>query len=187
MANTQLELTPRIVAFVGTEEGVVLEAYRDSKRIWTWAMGVAETGGHPVQPFKDKPQSLEAALTASVALMRSSYLPAVERAFAGCRLSEHQIAAALSFQWRHGHLKAQWVKAFLAGDNARARTLFMQWTDHGRQIPRATRERDLFFDADWPSDLRVPVIPVRKPSYQPDFSRAVRTDVLPLLAKVLAR
>lgn len=182
-----LALTPRTVAYLGTEEGLVREAYRDSKGIWTWAMGVAETGGHAVRIYKDNPQTLEAALAASIALIRERYLPAVARAFAGFALAEHQIAAALSFQWRHGHLKAQWVKAVLAGRTAEARELWMQWTDHGRQVDRARRERDLFFAAKWPADLRVPVYPVRRPSYQPDFGRGVHTDILPLLARLLAQ
>lgn len=183
MAN---QLTARAVAYLGTEEGLVLEAYRNSKKIWTWAMGIAESGGHPVRQFIDNPQDLETALAASIALIRERYLPAVLRAFAGRELAEHELAAALSFQWRHGHLTARWVQAVLAGDSAGARALWMQWTDRGRQKPRARRERDLFFDAAWPADLRVPVFPVRKPSYTPDFKRATKFDVQNIAARLLA-
>ena len=181
----ELRLTPRAVAFVGTEEGLVLEAYKDSKGIWTWAMGVATTGGNDVLQFKDKPQSLEAALKASLGLMQSRYLPAVAKAFAGHPLAENQIAAALSFQWRNGTiLTAQWVKDFRAGDIALARRDFMNWCDHGHEIPRCQRECDLFFDAKWPVDLRVPIRKVAKPSYHP--AGAVLTDILPALKGLLA-
>jgi GH24 family phage-related lysozyme (muramidase) len=177
-------LTPKVVAYLGTEEGLVPEAYLDSKNIWTWSMGIATTGGNDVLQFKDKPQTLTATLAAALGLIRAKYLPPVLRAFAGHTLTENQIAAALSFEWRNGTiLTAQWVKDFVAGDIAAARKDIMNWTDHGRQVPRATRERDLFFDAQWPADLRVPVYAVAKPSHKPSVSHLV--DVLPILQHLM--
>lgn len=178
------ELSARAVANTACEEGVVCEAYRDGKGIWTWSMGIATTGGNQVLTFKDRPQSLEAALRAAIALIRAKYLPPVLTAFAGHELTEAQLAGALSFQWRNGTIgKAEWVKAWRAGDVDRARLLFMQWTDHGRQIPRASRERDLFFDGKWRSDFRAPVYAVAKPSYTP--VRPVLTEILPILQAIM--
>lgn len=181
---TDLKLTAKTVAYLGSEEGLVLEAYKDSKGIWTWAMGVATTGGNHVLEYKDKPQSLETALQASIALMKARYLPPVAKAFAGHDLNEHQIAGALSFEWRNGTIMtAQWVKDYRAGKLELAHKDFHNWCDHGRQVPRCTRECDLFFDGAWPKDLSVPVWGVAKPSYQPHGVKKV--DLMPTLIKML--
>lgn len=176
-------LTARGVAFLLTEEAVGLSAYLDPKGIWTWAGGVAETGGHAVRQYKDNPQPLEACLRATVDLIRAQYLPAVVKAFGARQLAEHELAAALSFIWRNGTMDAQWVRDVLAGKPATARQNWMQWTDHGRQLPRATRERDLFFGAVWPADLGVRVFTATGPSYQPVGGRLV--DVMPTLTKIM--
>lgn len=42
----RFKLTPRIVAAIAHEEGLVLEAYRDSVGVWTWALGVTNASGH---------------------------------------------------------------------------------------------------------------------------------------------
>lgn len=178
------ELTPRVVANTAREEGLVLEAYRDPKGIWTWSLGIATTGGHNVLVYKDRPQPIDVALRAAIGLIRTRYMPAVLTAFAGRDLTEAQLAGALSFQWRNGTIgRAEWVKAWRSGDLAAARELWMQWTDHGRQINRAKRERALFFDGAWPRDLRVPVWSVAKPSYRP--VRPVLTDIMPILQSIM--
>ena len=150
-----MQLTPRILAYVASEEAIGLSAYLDPKGIWTWSLGIAESGGNAVRQYRDNPQPLEACLQAAIALLQTGFVPVLAKAFAGQALAEHQIAGALSFAWRNGPgnlLTAQWVKDVLAGRPTSARASFMQWTDHGRQLARATRERDLFFDARWPAD-----------------------------------
>ncbi|OYZ46571.1 MAG: hypothetical protein B7Y31_00720, partial [Novosphingobium sp. 16-62-11] len=148
----QFKLTPRIVAAVAHEEGLVLEAYKDSVGVWTWALGVAETGGHNVRQYIDKPSTVEAAVAASIDIMRRKYLPAVQRAFDGHRMKEHEIAAALSFHWNTGAIgKASWVKAWRDGDIAAARTGYLAWNKPASIIGRRRRDAALFFDAVWPS------------------------------------
>ena len=94
------------------------------------------------------------------------------------------MAAALSFQWRNGTiLGAQWVKDVMTGKPASARANIMQWTDHGNQVDRAQAERDLFFDAKWPADLRVRVFTAKGPNYQPVGGKLI--DVLPMLQQIM--
>lgn len=176
-------LTPRSVAYPLTEEGMVLEAYKDSRGIWTWAGGIATTSGFDVLQYKDKPTTLDAALRATIDFMRTRYLPAVAKAFAGHDLTEAQLAAALSFHWNTGAiLTAQWVKDFMAGKPTSARADIMQWASHGALTARRTREQKLFFDGVWPS-LNVPVYSVSKPSYRPAGARSI--DVMPVLQSIL--
>jgi GH24 family phage-related lysozyme (muramidase) len=177
-------LTPSVIAFMASEEGIVLEAYRDGKGYWTWSMGVAETGGNDVMRYKDKPQSLETALRAAIDLVETRYLPEVVSAFPGVELSDTQLAGALSFHWRNGAIhRAQWVEEFLAGKISLARKDILNWTDHGRQVPRCTREALLFFDHKWPKPMVVPVYSVAKPSYKPVQGRSV--DVIPILTRIM--
>ncbi|HQS69812.1 MAG TPA: hypothetical protein PLM58_09285 [Novosphingobium sp.] len=183
--SLRFKLTPRIVAAVAHEEGLVLEAYRDSQNVWTWSLGVAATGGHDVLRYKDNPSTIEAALAAAVDFMRAKYLPAVQRAFDGLRLKEHELAGALSFHWNTGAIeRASWVKAWRDGDITDARRRYNQWRKPPEIIPRRERDAALFFDGKWPA-LTVPVYPVRKPSYTPDIRRAQRLDVLPMLEQIM--
>jgi lysozyme len=181
----KFRLTPRIVAAVAHEEGLVLEAYKDSLGVWTWALGVAETGGHNVRQYKDNPSTVEAAVAASIDIMRTKYLPAVQRAFEGFRLKEHEIAGALSFHWNTGAiLRATWVKSWRAGDMDAAMRGYLAYNKPASIIERRKRDADLFFDAKWP-DLRVPLLPVRKPSYTPSFRNSRLVDILPIAEQIM--
>lgn len=183
--SLRFDLTPRIVAAVAHEEGLVLEAYKDSVGVWTWALGVAETGGHDVRRYKDNPSTLEAAVAASIDIMRRKYLPAVQRAFDGLRLKEHEIASALAFHWNTGAIgKASWVKAYRDGNLAAARAGYLAWNKPAEIIARRKRDATLFFDAEWP-DLRVPVYPVRKPSYTPNIRQAQLVDIVPIAQQIM--
>jgi len=184
MTITVVALTPKIVAYCCRQEGIGREAYKDSAGVWTWAGGIATTSGFDVLQYKDKPRPLDVCLRATIDLMKARYWPVVQSVFEGHVLSEVQYAAALSFQWHFGKLRqADWVETWLAGDHAKAREEFMQWTDHGRALERAKTERAMFFDGEWPADLRVPVYSVAKPSYQP--TKPVMTDVLPMVQQIL--
>jgi lysozyme len=181
-----MKLTPRIAAYIASEEGLVREAYRDSKGIWTWALGVTNASGHEVHPrYLDRPQSIERCIEISLWLMEHTYLPAVEQAFRDHELSESQVAAALSFHWNTGAiLSSSWVRDWKAGKPVKARAAFMEWRKPAAIIPRRHRECDLFFDGKWPAPI-VPVYPVAKPSYTPQWGRAERIDLGPIIAGIL--
>lgn len=177
-----MELTPKIIAYVASEEGMVREAYKDSVGIWTWALGVTNVSGHEVYPrYLDKPQPFDKCLEISIWLMREKYLPAVEKAFQGQALNEAQIAAALGFHWNTGRiLTAQWVKDWKEGKPNSARANILNYRKPAVLLKRRERERGLFFDGVWPS-LAVPIYPVSKPAHTPQWGKAERVDLLPVL------
>ena len=180
------DLTHATILEIAEHEGLVLEAYKDSKGIWTWGGGVTAASGHDVKRYKDNPQSLEHVLAVYVWLLREKYLPAVLRAFKGYDLAEHELAAALSFHWNTGAIeRADWVKDVLAGRMDEGFEDIMNWSLPREIIPRRKAERNLFFQARWSSDGLVPIYDVRKPSYQPGKARLV--DIRAALSKALAQ
>lgn len=178
-------LTAKGVAYLGMEEGLCLEAYRDTGNVWTWALGVTDASGHKVSRYINNPQTLEKALEVSVWLIKEKYLPSVERAFKA-KLNEAQTAAALSFHWNTGAIsRAQWVKDYNAGNNQKAYDGFLQWTSRGLLEGRRKRERELFFNGKWPNDLRANVYPVNPETHRPIISKPTKMDLLDTLQKIL--
>lgn len=175
---TVCDLTERAVLEIVEHEAIVLEAYKDSRGIWTWSVGITSASGHDVARYKDAPQTLAHCLAVYVWLLREKYLPAVLKAFEGCTLKEHELAAAVSFHWNTGAIgKADWVKLFKAGKVDAARTAFMNWSNPPEIIARRKAEQKLFFDGKWIGDGTVIVWPVRKPSYAPDWAHPQPTDI----------
>jgi lysozyme len=181
-----MTITERVALELISHEAIVQEAYKDSVGIWTWSVGVTNASGHPVDGYKDKPQPISKCLEVYVWLLEKKYAPAVRTAFSGTPLTEAQFAAALSFHYNTGAIgRASWVTAFKQGDIAKARTAFMQWKNPPEILKRRQAERDLFFDGRWSNDGKASVIPVRKPSYQPDFAKAKRLDITADLREAL--
>jgi lysozyme len=166
------ELTAKVIAYLGHKEGLVLEMYKDSVGVNTWALGVTDASGHKVGRYKDAPTSIEKALEISVWLIKEKYFPAVAKAFPS--LNEAQTAAALSFHWNTGAISR------LKGNFANA----SQWRKPPELIPRRKEEQDLW-NGKWPSDLRVPIYGVNKPSYNPNFKKRQLIDIEPLVGKFL--
>ena len=181
------EITARIALELIGHEAIVQEAYKDSKSIWTWGIGVTNASGHSIDRYKDAPQPVARCVEIFLWLCRTKYGPDVLAAFKGHALTEAQYAAALSFHYNTGAIgRATWVKSFLAGRHAEAENQFMEWRKPAAIIERRTKERDLFFDGRWTSDGKVTIYPVRKPSYAPDFGKGERVDVREDLAKALS-
>lgn len=180
-------ITPRAAMELISHEAIVLEAYKDSVGVWTWGIGVTDMSGHRVGRYKDNPQTVERCIEVFEWLLREKYAPAVDRAFSGFDLAEHQYAAALSFHYNTGAIKrATWVKEFKAGNRSAAKSSFMNWRNPPEIIPRRKKERDLFFDGKWSADGRATIYPVRKPSYQPDFRNGQRVDISGAMKDVFA-
>ena len=178
-------LTARAVAYLGMEEGLCLEAYRDTGNVWTWALGVTDASGHKVSRYINNPQPLDKALEVSVWLIKEKYLPTVEKAFK-TTLTEPQLAAALSFHWNTGAIgRAQWVKDFNNGNRPKAYDGFLQWTSRGLLEGRRKRERELFFNNKWPTDLRANLYPVNPQTHRPITSKPTKVDLLNTLEKIL--
>jgi lysozyme len=181
-------LTPRICQELLEHEAIVQEAYKDSEGVWTWSVGITSASGIAVTAYIDKPQSIATCLRAYVDRLRSVYLPAVLDAFDGYPLSEAQLAAALSFHYNTGAIrKTDWVRMIKAGDDLAARGfLVSHYLNGGALQSRRDREADLFFDGRWSQTGKVPMFPVRKPSYQPDFAKGRRVDVSAELREALS-
>tara|TARA_Y100000310_G_scaffold343898_1_gene453789 strand:- start:1938 stop:2585 length:648 start_codon:yes stop_codon:yes gene_type:complete len=180
------DITVRVLQELVSHEAIVLEAYRDSVGIWTWGVGVTDASGHRVGRYKNNPQTVGHTLRIFAWLVEQKYAPPVRKAFKGRNLTEAQFAAALSFHYNTGAIgRASWVRHWLAGDIARAKTAFMEWRNPPEIIPRRAKERDLFFDGKWTSDGMATVYGVRKPSYTPDWSSARRVDISHDLARAI--
>ena len=52
-------VTLRMACEVIGHEAIVQEAYKDSKGIWTWGIGVTSASGHSVERYRDNPQPIE--------------------------------------------------------------------------------------------------------------------------------
>ncbi len=180
-------ITVRIAQEIVSHEAIVREAYLDSVGVWTWSVGITNSSGRTVFPrYKDNPQTVRRCLEVFEWVLRTTYVPAVADVFEGFGLTEQQFGAALSFHYNTGGIRrATWAKRWKAGDVAAARTTFMNWSRPPAIIPRRRKERDLFFDGLWSSDGTATVFPVRKPSYRPDWGRAQRVDINPVLEELL--
>lgn len=169
---------------LASHEGLVRQAYKDSKGIWTWSIGITSMSGHGVERYIGKPQSLEHCLAIYVWALEK-YAADVRKAFAAKPLNKHQFAAALSFHYNTGAIgRASWVKKWLAGDVAGARKSFMDWSKPAEIIPRRQKERDLFFNGKWSNNGTVTEYTHLKASGVPDWSSAVRTNIRPAMEAV---
>lgn len=173
-----------VLAELVSHEGIVLEAYKDSKGIWTWGIGVTNSSGHKVLRYKDNPATLNKVLEIFEWLVRSKYLPAVEKAFTR-PLTKAQLAAALSFHYNTGAIsRASWVKSFNKGDYGKAEQEIMNWRTPAEIVERRGKERDLFFHGKWSNDgTAVLYEKVNKPSYTPKWSSAKKVNIKQELSK----
>lgn len=170
-------LTSRGLQELISHEAIVQEAYKDSKGVWTWGIGVTSASGHDVLRYKDNPQTISKVIEIFKWLVEKKYLPAVLKAF-DRDLTENQLAAALSFHYNTGAIaSASWVKDFNVGDIKKARTDFMLWAKPKVLVDRRTKERDLFFDGKWSSNGKTALYPVLKPSYRPDYNHCKEVDI----------
>ena len=172
-------LSKRTMLELASHEGIVQEAYKDSKGIWTWGIGVTSASGHKVLRYKDNPQALSKVIEIFKWLVETKYLPAVKEAFSGIELTEAQLAAALSFHYNTGSIKkASWVRSYRAGNLGLARKQFMDWKKPAEIIPRRQKECDLFFDGVWSNKGLVNVYTqVNKPSYTPNWGSLKKINI----------
>ncbi len=186
-AQTASPLTIRVCQELIEHEGIVLEAYRDSACVWTWGIGVTDRSGHLVGRYKDAPSTIERVFEIFVWLLENVYVPPVLREFEGYQLTEAQFAAALSFNYNTGAIgSASWPNLWKLGKIDEARASFLSWRKPVSIIPRREKEVALFFEGTWSQDDLASVIPVRKPSYRPNFAEAVQIDIAEHLRRAMA-
>ena len=181
-------VTARVVLETVEHESIVQEAYKDSEGVWTWSVGLTAASGVDPIPYKDKPAQLSVCLAAAVERMRNKYGPEVVKAFKGHALTEAQFAAALSWHWNTGAIgRTDWVDLFLAGKVAEARTFMTtHYLNGGDLKERRLKEAALFFSGVWAQTGIANVVPVAKPSYQPNFRLTKRVNIMADLALALA-
>lgn len=181
-------LTVRAAGEAVAHEAIVCEAYKDSKGIWTWGVGLTVNSGVDPLQYKDKPATIEHVLEAYVQRLRKVYVPDVLRAFAKIKLTEAQFAAALSFHFNTGAiLKSDWVDFVVEGQPRQARAfLETHYLNDGTLKGRRMDEAALFFDGTWHGNGQASVYPVLKPSYQPDFRHPKRVNIVADLTAALA-
>lgn len=182
-------LTLRIVLEILHHEGLIQEAYKDSKGVWTWSVGITNASGHQVYPrYLDNPQPIERCLEVYIWLLKKKYLPEVLRAFSGKTLTEAQLAAALSFHYNTGAIgEATWVKSWKLGLPKDAKEQFMRYNKPAEIVGRRRAERDLFFDNKWIGSGRVALYGIMRPSYSPRWKSAQRIDVTAIVSRLLAK
>ena len=170
-------LTPRIVGEILFHEGLVREAYRDSRGVWTWSVGITDASGHRVGRYRDNPQPLARCLEVFLWLLTTRYLPALLAAFGPRDPAEHELAGALSFHYNTGAIgRAAWLRHHLAGNRDAARTALLDWRRPPEILPRRRAEQALFFDGKWAGDGTVLVYEVAKPGYRPVRPQRMTVD-----------
>jgi lysozyme len=144
-----MKIDAEIALEVASHEGIVRQAYFDTKNVLTWSIGITNATGHNVERYRNNPQPMAYCLQIFVwALER--YAKDVRAAFAGKTLTKAQFAAALSFHYNTGAIaRATWVKLWKEGRVSEARQSIMSWTKDKELTSRRAKERDLFFDGKW--------------------------------------
>lgn len=172
MINNKIDY--KVALEVASHEAIVRSAYKDTKGIWTWSIGLTNFSGHNVERYIDKPQTLEHCLKIYVWALEK-YANDVRKAFTK-PLTQEQFAAALSFHYNTGAIaKASWVKSFNAGKIDQAKKEIMSWKKPIEIIGRRTKERDLFFDGKWSNNGSILEFQVSK-NYQPVSPKKVNIE-----------
>lgn len=179
LAGLSAPLTSRIALEIIGHEAIVRELYLDSENVPTWGIGVTSRSGHDVERYRDNPQTIRRCIEVYIWLLRTRYLPDVLSGFVGRKLTEAQLAAALSFHYNTGAIrKTSWVDLWLEGKTAEARRfLETHYLNDGDLTERRKSEAALFFDGHWSSDGTTTVWPVKKPSYRPNWGKGERVDI----------
>lgn len=146
MINNKIDY--QVALEVASHEAIVRQAYKDTKGVWTWSIGLTNASGHNVERYIGNPQTLQHCLAVYIWALEK-YAEDVREAFTK-PLTQAQFAAALSFHYNTGAIKkATWVKSFNDGDIKSAKIEIMNYKKPAEIIPRREKERDLFFDGKW--------------------------------------
>lgn len=172
MINNKIDY--QVALEVASHEAIVRQAYKDTKGIWTWSIGLTNASGHNVERYIGKPQTLEHCLSVYVWALEK-YAAEVRKAFTK-PLTQAQFAAALSFHYNTGAIaRATWVKSFNQGNVALAKQEIMNWKTPKEIIGRRTKERDLFFDGKWSNKGTILEYSVNS-KYQPVSPKTVNIE-----------
>lgn len=170
---------------VASHEAVIRKAYKDSKGVWTWSVGLTSKSGHKVQRYIDNPQSLERCLEVYVWAL-GNYAEEVEEVFKDYKITRKQFTAALSFHWNTGSIaEANWVDLWKDGEGAKSYDAFMNWSSPKAIIPRRKKERELFFNGTWSNNGTMTEYTRLTSNYTPVWSSAKTVEVEGILKGLL--
>lgn len=182
-------ITIRCLLEIIQHESIVLTAYHDSRGKLTWGVGVTDSSGHRVNRYVGKTANLQKCLDVFVWLIVTKYAPRVVKAL-GPDLKEHQLGAALSFEWNTGGIDhATWVEKWKEGKIDEAKAWFMAWDQPKEIIPRRQSECDLFFGgpALWAQRRHQNIIPKVDEDLNPLWNTAYKQDVRPELRNAMRK
>lgn len=151
-----MKLSDEGLLFIAREEGVVLDAYKDVKGIWTIGIGHTRFAGDPI-PKRGMSLSFDEAIQ----LFRKDierYERRVRKFLNGVEVPQHVFDAMVSFDYNTGGIfKARWAKEAKRGNIGRASKLIMNWRKPPQIIPRRRREKSLLESGDYGDLTRIPV------------------------------
>lgn len=184
MADIDEILTRRVALEVASKEDCVLEAYLDSKGVWTWGFGLTVASGHNPMRYRGRPASIERCVEVYIWALRR-YAREVLNAFKGYELRPNEFAAALSFHWNTGRIRtASWVSAVKRGDVKAASAGFLAYNKPDEIVGRRKKEHDLFFKGKWSGTGKVTVWGVR-PDGRVNWGQSRRVDIGPAIDRAL--
>lgn len=157
-----MQTSPKGIAALEEEEGVVLKAYLCPAHHWTIGAGLTAASG-VVKPKAGMVITKDAATYLLSKALRQNYEPTVEIAMSvvsGSKVTrpkQHEFDAGVSFHFNTGAIKrASWVKKWLA-DAARrdVRAALLLWTKGGGKVlpglvKRRERESAMLLDGVYP-------------------------------------
>ena len=142
--------------FIAREEGVVLNAYKDSVGVWTIGVGHTKGAGDPVPKA-----GMEITFDEAIELFRKDIEKYERDVYRALREDAPQnvFDAAVSFHYNTGGIhRASWVRAYNAGASAsEVRKRFMYWRKPKEIIPRRKREANLLINGDYGDLSKIPV------------------------------
>lgn len=173
MINNKIDY--QVALEVASHEAIVRQAYKDTKGIWTWSIGLTNASGHTVERYIGKPQTLQHCLAVYVWALEK-YATEVRKAFTR-PLTQAQFAAALSFHYNTGAIgRATWVKSFNSGNLAAAKNEIMNYKSPKEIIPRRQKEQALFFDGKWSNKGTILEYQNVSKNYQPINPKAINIE-----------
>lgn len=176
--DTDTQVSPSGRIKLMQHEAVMLDAYKDSKNIWTIGVGHTAFAGAPI-PRRGMKLTIEEVFELFERDLRR-YEHDVVVALRGTKVEQHQFDALVSFHYNTGGIKkANLMRRLRAGDIGGAARGFMGWVRPPEIKERRREEMELFRTGDYGDLSTVPMYPITA-NYTPNW-RGRKNITAPLL------